>query len=263
MQYTLNKKWQDVLQQRVFDRAGLKHTTAYISRAPAKKWDVAAPYIVDAVQGKMIRSVLNKTDENMQSAGGMFMSISDLGRWINLNMNDGKLDGKQVFPSDLIRAVHTGYTQTVREQPPFSGAGEYGLGWQIGKYRNEKVIYHHGGFPGYRSHVSFLPDKKIGVGILVNNDLIGGRTADLLATYAYDWWLGVENVEADYAKQLQDVSDRYENIKQQMHGAALERAKRTWQLTKPFPARQVHQRNRRNHGDRRYGKCAVRAFGKR
>jgi len=130
--------------------------------------------------GKMVRSRLEKADENMQSAGGIFMSISDLGRWLNLNMNGGKLDGKQVVPADLIRKVQTGYTKSTQNEPPISGDGEYGLGWQIGKYRNEKVVYHHGGYPGYRSHVSFMPEKKIAVGVLVNNYTLGGRLADML-----------------------------------------------------------------------------------
>ncbi len=234
LENSLKIKWQDLLQKRVFDPIGLKHTTARISQARAKKWNVVAPYVFDQSSGKIIRSGLHKTDENMQSAGGMFMSISDLGRWINLNMNDGKLDGKQVISADLIRKAHTGYTKTVRDQPPFSGDGEYGLGWQIGKYRNEKVIYHHGGFAGYRSHVSFMPDRKIGIGVLVNNDTAGGRAADMIATYGYDWWLNTENLEADYAKQLQDLFDSYEKRKQQLHSSALERAKRTWQLSKPF-----------------------------
>ena len=152
LHYQLHKRWQDLLQERIFDRAGLKHTTAYVSRARAKKFKIAAPYVVDtdaANAGKMVRSRLEKTDTNMQSAGGIFMSISDLGRWLNLNMNGGKLDGKQVFPVELIRNAQTGYTKSTRNEPPFSGDGEYGLGWQIGKYRNEKVIYHHGGYSGY------------------------------------------------------------------------------------------------------------------
>jgi CubicO group peptidase (beta-lactamase class C family) len=236
LHYTLGKQWQDVLQQRVFDPVGLKHTTAYISRANKKKWSVAAPYIVDAPAGKMIRSVLDKTDDNMQSAGGMYMSISDLGKWISLNMNDGKFGGKQVIPAQLIRNAHTGYTKSTRNEPPFSGDGEYGLGWQIGKYRDEKVVYHHGGYAGYRTHISFLPDKKIGVGVLINNDQLGGRVADLLATYAYDRWLNVPNVETAFASELQKTVQMYEKRKNDMHVAALERAKRKWQLSKPFDA---------------------------
>jgi CubicO group peptidase (beta-lactamase class C family) len=237
LHYHLNKKWQDLLQERIFAPAGLKHTTAYVSKARAKKFKIAAPYVIDtdaADAGKMVRSQLEKTDENMQSAGGIFMSISDLGRWLNLNMNLGKLDRKQLLPADLIRHAQTGYTKSTRNEPPFSGDGEYGLGWQIGKYRNEKVIYHHGGYPGYRSHVSFMPEKKVAVGVLVNNDAIGGRLADMLAAYAYDWWLRTENLEADYAKQLQETATAYESRKQGIAAEAAGRAKREWQLTKPF-----------------------------
>ena len=237
LHYHLNKKWQDLLQERIFSPAGLKHTTAYASKARAKKYKIAAPYVIDtdtAEAGKMVRSRLEKTDGNMQSAGGIFMSTSDLGRWLNLHMNDGKLDRKQVVPADVIRRVHTGYTKSTRNEPPFSGDGEYGLGWQIGKYRNEKVIYHHGGYPGYRSHVSFMPDKKIAVGVMVNNDLLGGRLADLLAAYAYDWWLRTENFEADYAKEIEQTLKVYQSRTQGVAAEAAQRAKREWLLTKPF-----------------------------
>jgi CubicO group peptidase (beta-lactamase class C family) len=237
LHYQLNKKWQDVLHERIFTPAGLKHTSAYVSKARAQKFKIASPYVISsdgADAGKMVRSQLEKTDDNMQSAGGIFMSVSDLGRWLNLNMNGGKLDGKQIVPAELLRKAQTGYTQSTRNEPPFSGDGEYGLGWQIGKYRNDKVIYHHGGYPGYRSHVSFMPDRKIAVGVLVNNDTLGGRLADMLAAYAYDWWLHTENFEADFDKQIQETLTAYENRKQGMAAEAAGRATREWQLTQPL-----------------------------
>src|SRR5262249_36968075 len=110
----------------------------------------------------------------------------------------------------------------------------YGLGWQIGKYRNENVIYHHGGYPGYRSHVSFMPEKKVAVGVLVNNDTLGGRLADRLAASVYDWWLRTENLEGDCGRQVQETVKAYESRKQGIAAEAAGRAKREWQLTKPF-----------------------------
>jgi len=56
----------------------------------------------------------------------------------------------------------------------------------------------------------------------------------MLAAYAYDWWLQTENLEADYAKQLQDTVARFESLRQGIAAEAAERAKREWQLTKPF-----------------------------
>jgi CubicO group peptidase (beta-lactamase class C family) len=236
LENNLKLKWQDELQKRIFDPARLSHSTAYRSRAVAKKWVIAAPYVWDSIAGAMVRSNLDKVDNNMQAAGGHFMSINDLGRWLNMNMNDGKLDGRQVIPADILNTVHTGYTASTRNEPPFSGDGEYGLGWQIGKYREQKVIYHHGGYPGYRSHVSYMPDKRIAVGVLVNNDLAGGRVADMLAAYAYDSWLGTPDLDADYAKLLQDLADRWTQRKQGTMAEAANRAKRTSQLTEALTA---------------------------
>jgi len=234
LQNNLKVKWQDVLQERVFDPLGLKHTTAYVSRADSRKWKVAAPYVFDVVSEKTVRSVLPKRDNTMQSAGGIFSSISDIGRWLNMNMNDGRLDGKQVFPAEIIRAAHTGYTKNTRNEQPFTGEGEYGLGWQIGNYRGEKVIYHHGGYPGYNNHFSYLPEKKIAVGIAVNLGGVGRTAMQMIAAYAYDLWLGVDNVDADYAKRLDDLVAQYSTSRQQAIAAAADRAKRTWQLSKPF-----------------------------
>ena len=79
-----------------------------------------------------------------------------------------------------------------------------------------------------------MPERKVAVGVLVNNDALGGRLADMLAAYAYDWWLQTENLEVDYAQQLQETLTAYENRKQRIAAEAAERAKREWQLTKPF-----------------------------
>lgn len=232
LENNLKMKWQDLLQKRMFDPLGMKHTTAVISRASAKKWTVAAPYIFDPVVGKEVRSPLPKTDSNMQSAGGIFTSASDIGRWLSVNMNDGKLNGKQVIPAEIVREVHTGYTPVTRSNEPFVGEGQYGLGWQIGKYRNETVIYHHGGFPGYASHISYLPEKKIAIAVLVNGDIAAAKSGHILATYGYDWWLQTPDLQQAYDKQLEDTVTNYAKWKEGGQAAASERAKRTSQLTR-------------------------------
>lgn len=229
----LHMKWQDLLQKKIFDPMGMKHTTAYISRAASKKWSVAPGYMFEPMSGKIVRTPLAKTDSNMQSAGGLYASADDIGKWLTMNMNDGKVGKKQVFPGDIVQAVHTGYTKTQREGEPFTGEGEYGLGWQIGKYRNERVIYHHGGFSGYGSHISYLPEKKIAVAVLVNEGFVGSRTGHMLATYAYDWWLGTPDAQQSYDKLLRDTVKRYGEWKTSVSASAAERAKRVSQLTRP------------------------------
>ncbi|HUR97644.1 MAG TPA: serine hydrolase [Pyrinomonadaceae bacterium] len=233
LKLTLGKNWQDVLQEKVFTPLKLKQTSAYVSKPRAAKLVIADSYLFSPETGTVVRSPLEKQDNNMQAAGGIVTSLGDLGRWLSLNMNNGKLDGKQVIPAEVMQSVHTGYADTQRDQPPFTGNGKYGLGWQIGKYRDENVIYHHGGYPGWNSHISYMPDKKIGVAVMVNEGTAGGRIGHLLATYAYDRMLGTDTPE-NYAKQLQDLTEQYGKMKQQMIASVRGRAGRTSQLTRPL-----------------------------
>ena len=234
VQMTLNKRWQDVLHEKVFKPIGMKQTYAAVSKARANKLTVADSYLFSPEKESIVRSPIDKQDNNMQSAGGMVTSLNDLSRWLRVNINNGKLDGKQVIPAEVMQAVHTGYVDTLREDPPFTGSGKYGLGWQIGKYREENVTYHHGGFAGWSSHISFMPDRKIGVAVMINESTAGGRAGHLLATYAYDRLLGKDTQE-NYSRQLQELSDRYGKMKQQMISSFKSRASRTSQLTRPLP----------------------------
>lgn len=212
----------------------MKHTTSYVSQITAKKWNYAEGTVIDGATGNVIAAPLKKLDNNMQSAGGIFTTIWDAARWLEININDGRIDGKQVFPAELMRSVHAGYTATVRDALPFAGKGEYGLGWQIGKYKEDKVIYHHGGFTGFRSHISYMPDKRIGVAVFANNDFIGSRIADLFATYAYDALNGMNGLDAEYTKQLDEAVVRYTKGKERMKESVDSRASRKSQLTMPL-----------------------------
>jgi hypothetical protein len=78
-----------------------------------------------------------------------------------------------------------------------------------------------------------MPDRKIGVAVMVNEGTVGGRIGHLLATYAYDILLGTDTSES-YAKQLQDIATRYDQIKLQMADSVKSRAGRTSQLSRPL-----------------------------
>lgn len=232
---TLQKKWQDLLADKIFAPLGMRHTTAYVSKARSQKLHLANPYNFSPDTGTVVLAPIAKEDNNMQSAGGILTTVSDLGRWLEANINEGKLDGKQVIPAEIMRAVHTGYTPTYREEMPFEGVGEYALGWQIGKFNAEKVVYHHGRFPGWACHISYLPEHRLGVAVLVNESTVGGSVGHVIAMYAYDLWLGTVGREANYTALLDAGIADYVKTKQSLIAAFTDRAKRTSQLTKPLP----------------------------
>lgn len=229
----LKHNWKDVLATKIFRPLGMNHTTSYMSEAVKKGWHVAAPYQAIGNNGAVLTN-LPKQDNNLQSAGGIFSSPNDLAKWIEVNMNKGKIDGRQVFAKEIIEKCQVGYATVERTMQPFTGSSRYGLGWIIGDYKKEKVIYHFGGFPGYSGHISFMPDKKIGVAITTNESIMGSRVATVLATFAYDWWLNEHGMDTIYEKKKNELKQMYEGYKRASAKDIEVKSKRPSKLSLPL-----------------------------
>ncbi len=69
--------------------------------------------------------------------------------------------------------------------------GSYGMGWSIGTYREEDIIFHGGNVIGESAMVMLFPERKIGITILTNMD---GQSTSLyeIAWVAADLVLGYE-----------------------------------------------------------------------
>jgi hypothetical protein len=101
----------------------------------------------------------------------------------------------------------------------------------IGDYNAEKVIYHFGGWPGYQSHISFMPGKNLGVAVLTNEGVTGQRTVGVFAAYIYDWFTKKEGLDALYAQRKNELVQRYENSKAIRENRKAEVQKRTSKLS--------------------------------
>lgn len=233
LQEHLHLKWQDVLQEKIFIPLGMKRTTAYISVAEKNKWPMAAPYSADGVTG-LTKLYLIKKDNTMQSAGGIVTTAADLSKWLQAQINLGKINNKQVFPVEVVKAAQTGFAIYEKQSYPFSAGGKYALGWNVSKYQNENIIYHFGGYPGFKAHTSFMPEKKIGLVILCNEAGVGAAAGDILAAFIYDWVTGTAGAEEQFLKMLTELENRYARNLESVQKAFADRAKRTSQLSQPL-----------------------------
>jgi hypothetical protein len=59
-------------------------------------------------------------------------------------------------------------------QPNFNA---YGLGWGLRDYRGHKLVGHTGVLAGYVSRVAMIPDLKLGIVVLTNQEEEGAHTA--------------------------------------------------------------------------------------
>jgi CubicO group peptidase (beta-lactamase class C family) len=194
------RDWRAMVRAEVLEPLGMARTTALIDEARAAGSGVAAGHF-GRVPGRPERSYLQKTDQTMQSAGGLISTADDMAIWLEAQVSDGVVGGRRVFPAGLVASTHAPRATQEATFGPYVRTG-YGLGWQVGRYGDDVLIHHFGNFSGSRAHVSFMPERRLGVAVMVNEDAFAGGLADLAANYAYDWFAGVPDLEAVYDARL-------------------------------------------------------------
>lgn len=193
----LGTSWKDVLAEEIFGPLGMTATTAYMSRVDRQ--ERAQPYGWEPAGWEA--EPYSKGDANMHAAGGMVSTAADLARWLIANLNDGQLGGRQAIPAAAVREAHRALAENDDAWGPFSRDG-YGLGWHVGTYDGSRQLHHFGGFPGFHAHVSFLPDERLGVAVLVNESDTGSELATAVAAFAYDAYRGVPGLATTRSEGL-------------------------------------------------------------
>jgi hypothetical protein len=94
------------------------------------------------------------------------------------------------------------------------------------------LIHHFGNFGGSRAHVSFMPDRRLGVAVMVNEDLVTGELADLVASYVYDRFADRPDIEATYDALLAEMVATRDRRLASLAGARAERAARPSMLSR-------------------------------
>jgi len=224
------RDWRVLVQNEVLAPAGLAQTTAWISEAGRGR-TLAAGHFGDGPTPRV--SPLQKVDATMQSAGGLVSTARDMARWLELQINDGLIDRRQVFPAGLIASTHR---RLVTQDTTFGAYQRegYGLGWQVGRYGTDALIHHFGNFSGSRAHVSFMPDRHLGVAVMVNEDVVAGELADVVANYIYDRFARRPDLDAAYEAELATLVERRDRRRAGLAAARAERAARPWSLSRPI-----------------------------
>ena len=164
--------WDDYVRQHIFEPLGMKHST--VSSKDFKSGDDYA-YPHSRVDGKLQVIPLEDLD-NVGPAGSINSCATDMGKWVQLQLNRGKFtdrDGR-VFTEQRSREMWAPQTILPTGDPPPALAGlktnfaDYALGWGLREYHGRKLVGHTGGVGGFVSRVMLVPEEKLGVVILTN-----------------------------------------------------------------------------------------------
>lgn len=197
MDRVTGESWKQTLDRLIFRPLGMRNTSANVSPVPADR--LAMPY--RSTPGGFERVPYGKVDANMQSAGGLVTTLEDEARWLEAQLNEGRLDGRQVLPAAAVREAHTiqaRFEQNVRGVQMLG----YGLGWNVGRYKGDTIFVHGGGFPGFATHMSFIPERRLGIVTMANSGDLGSALVELVAQGIYDVLAGAPPVEGDSLSAL-------------------------------------------------------------
>lgn len=186
------QSWEDFVQSRILAKVGMKRSTVRHSEAGMGE-NVAQPHA--RVDGT-VRRVAAFSSDNTNPAGGINSNAEDMAKWMIVQLDSGRVaDGSRLFSPATTRQLWSLVTPIPIGNPPpelsllrlnFNG---YGLGFGVRDYRGKKIVSHTGGLPGYVSKVVMIPELKLGVAVLTNQE--SGEAFEILAYRALDHYLNV------------------------------------------------------------------------
>jgi len=189
------KKWEDFVRERIFTPLGM-NTTCYTIADMLKQPDYGVAFREKRDSFELEKIPYYEDTEGVAPAGAIISNIDELSHWLIALMNEGKYNGKQVLPASVLKET----LQPAIALP--NAAGEalgyweilnsaYGMGRQTASYRGKLLTFHGGDLPGFHSQISFMPNDKIGVIVLVQTNH-GAPLYNIISYNVYERLLGMD-----------------------------------------------------------------------
>jgi len=132
--------------------------------------NVATPY-TNTFTKDLVAMPYDQID-NLAPAGSMVSCVKDISHWLMMQLDSGMYNGKRIMPWAVLqrtRDMNTIISSRKSFMFPSYYQG-YGLGVVERDYNGHQVFFHTGGADGFVTNVCFVPDAKLGITILTNND---------------------------------------------------------------------------------------------
>jgi CubicO group peptidase (beta-lactamase class C family) len=168
------KRWEDFVRDRIFTPLDMNTSTFTIADM-LKQPDHGVPFREKRDSFELYKIPYYEDTEGVAPAGAVISNIDEISHWLIALMNDGKYNGKQVLPSEVLKATlqpAIGLPNTLGESQGYWELlnPAYGMGRETAAYRGHLLTFHGGDLPGFHSQVSFMPNDHIGVIVLVISD---------------------------------------------------------------------------------------------
>ncbi len=182
-----------------------------LSRGASQMPGMAVPYTTNYTG--TLRTVPYDDWDNLAPATSIVSNVKDLSKWLMFQLDSGRVNGRQVIDwAVLQKSRDIAIVTNSRKSSVFPvHIRGYGLGVGVADYAGRQVYSHTGGAAGMVSVVAFVPEEKLGIAILTNND--NQNFFELLRYQVMDAFLGVPYVN----RSLQQLAGFNESMKKQLN----------------------------------------------
>lgn len=127
------------------------------------------------------------------AAGAINTSVVDLANWMRLHLGKGEFDGERLLPAALIAELQAPRVYNTAPGHAEFGDAHYGLGFQVNSYRGDRLVFHGGGWPGWGTLMTLVPEFGIGIAVFTNRS--PSEVPSTLTWYLIDRLRGREPVD--------------------------------------------------------------------
>jgi CubicO group peptidase (beta-lactamase class C family) len=204
------KTWEEFVRTRILAKVGMTDTDVRHSGATSEG-NVAGTH---ALVNDTVRPVAPFASDNTNPAGGIMSGAADMAKWMTVQLDSGRVStGSRLFTPATTRQLWREVTPTpIGNLPPALAAlshlqarmAGYALGLNVRDYRGRILLQHTGGLPGYLSKVAMIPELRLGVAVLTNQE--SGAAFESIVYHVLDHYLAVK--PPDYPAAFKTLNDR-------------------------------------------------------
>lgn len=238
--------WDDYIRYHYLLPLGMKQTvTTYeefmnTARTPAAS---KAYTLINDQVGEIVPANVN----SLAPAAGISSSVSDLSKWVMMQLGNGMYKGTQVIPAEVIARTRESFFIDNPVSRKGNNFNTYGLGWFLKDAYGKKVVTHDGGANGFLSKTVLIPEENAGFVILTNSD----------AQYLYEA-LGKQLTDDLLGKPYNNYSKQYYAFFEKNHAEELQKIKELRALAAKYkPAKDSYTKLSGVYTNKVYGKITV------
>jgi CubicO group peptidase (beta-lactamase class C family) len=185
--------WEDFVRTRILAQVGMTESDVLHSAAGALG-NVAGTH---AEVEDTVRPIAPFLSDNTNPAGGIMSGAADMARWMIVQLDSGRVSGgRRLFSPGTATQLWREVTPTPIGDPPEGlphlrpHMAGYALGLNVRDYRGQTLLQHTGGLPGYLSKVAMIPEVRLGVAVLTNQE--SGAAFESIVYQVLDHYLGAK-----------------------------------------------------------------------